>query len=325
VHRFDLTSSSLSTVDTLPGTVSGATVREDGAVEYSWSSAASPPVVRTLGTDGVDRLLLSPPGEPAPGSVGLSDVWVDGPGGAVHALVARPASAVSVPLPTVFYVHGGPQAADEDRFSPARAAWVDAGFAVVHVNYRGSSGYGSAWRDAIEGRPGLTELEDIAAVRSWAVSSGVADPQRVALVGYSWGGYLTLLGLGTQPTLWAAGVAGVPVADYVTAYADEMEPLRAYDRALFGGSPEDLPELYRQCSPLTYVSEVRAPVLVLAGENDPRCPIRQVDNYLDALAASGKRYAVYRYDAGHGSLVVSETLRQVATEINFVRDALGVR
>ena len=86
-------------------------------------------------------------------------------------------------------------------------------------------------------------------------------------------------------------MAGVPVADYVAAYEDEMEPLRAYDRALFGGSPHDVPDAYRDSSPITYVDDVRAPVLILAGENDPRCPIRQIDNYLDALAERGKSYA----------------------------------
>ena len=96
-----------------------------------------------------------------------------------------------------------------------------------------------------------------------------------------------------------------------------MEPLKAYDRALFGGSPAEVPDAYRDSSPLTYVDRVRAPVLVLAGENDPRCPIRQIDNYLDALAARGARYAVYRYDAGHGSMVVDERLRQLACEIGF--------
>jgi acetyl esterase/lipase len=321
LHRFDVSSAQLSTVDTPKGTVNGANVRDDGTLEYSWSSSAQPPVVRALHPDGTDRVLLAPQGEPAAPSVEMGDAWVDGPGGAVHALIARPTGADG-PLPTVFYIHGGPQAADEDRFSAARAAWVDAGFAIVHVNYRGSSGYGTPWRDAIEGRPGLTELEDVAAVHDWAVTSGLADPERTAIVGYSWGGYLTLLALGTQPKRWAAGVAGVPVADYVAAYADEMEPLRAFDRALFGGSPDDLPSLYEQCSPLTYVDAVSAPMLVLAGENDPRCPIRQVENYLDALAATGKEYQVYRYDAGHGSLVVTEMIRQVATEIAFVRDRL---
>jgi dipeptidyl aminopeptidase/acylaminoacyl peptidase len=195
----------------------------------------------------------------------------------------------------------------------------------VHVNYRGSTGYGSAWRDAIEGRPGLTELEDVAAVHDWAVQSGLADPQKCVVAGASWGGYLTLLAMGTQPERWAVGAAGVPVADYLAAYEDEMEPLRAFDRALFGGSPEELPDLYRECSPMTYVDEVRAPVLVWAGENDPRCPIRQIDNYLDALAERKVPYEEYRYDAGHGSLVVAETVKQVAIEVFFVLRMLGMR
>jgi dipeptidyl aminopeptidase/acylaminoacyl peptidase len=262
----------------------------------------------------------------------VEDLWVDGPGGRVHALLARPAG-VDGPAPTVVSLHGGPHAADEDRFSAARAAWVDAGFLVVEVNYRGSTGYGSAWRDAIEGRPGLTELEDVAAVLDHCVAAGLADEKRCVVEGWSWGGYLALLAAGTQPKRWAAAIAGVPVADYLTAYADEMEQLRAFDRALFGGSPQERPETYRASSPLTYVDEVQAPVLVLAGENDPRCPIRQVDNYLDALAARSPggaavgngevTYEVSRFDAGHGSLVVDETLRHIATEIGFALRAVG--
>ncbi len=145
------------------------------------------------------------------------------------------------------------------------------------------------WRDAIEGRPGLTELADVAAVHAWAVEKGLADPARCVVNGASWGGYLSLLALGTQPSLWAAGIAGVPVADYLSAYADEMEPLRAFDRALFGGSPDEVHERYVECSPITYVDEVRAPVLVVAGENDPRCPIRQIENYLERLAVRKRR------------------------------------
>ncbi|MFN2495813.1 MAG: prolyl oligopeptidase family serine peptidase [Pseudonocardiaceae bacterium] len=323
LHRYDLTTGALTALDIPTGTVGAAEVRPDGTVEYSWSSAAEPPVIRALHLDGTSRVLLRPAGEPAPGSEPLTDRFVPAPHGAVHALVARPRDAPDGPLPTVFLLHGGPQAADEDRFSAVRALWLDAGFAVVHVNYRGSTGYGSAWRDAIEGRPGHTELEDVAAVHDWAVSSGFADPAACLLEGWSWGGYLVLLALGIQPQRWAAGVAGIPVADYVSAYADEMEPLRAFDRALFGGSPEELPELYRVSSPISYAAQVRAPVLVLAGVNDSRCPIRQVDNYLARLAELGKPFRSYRYDAGHGSLVVAETLRHVAVEVAFVREALA--
>ncbi|WP_277681211.1 prolyl oligopeptidase family serine peptidase [Saccharomonospora azurea] len=329
LYRYDLDAAAgttaLTSLNSRPGYVGGAAVRPDGAVEYTWSNAAEPPLVRVRDVNGEDRVLITPPGERAPGSRPVEDVFVPGPGGDVHALVSTPeGGAAGTPVPTVFLLHGGPHAADEDRFSAYRAVWLDAGFAVVEVNYRGSTGYGSAWRDAIEGRPGLTELEDVAAMHDWAVDSGLADPERCVVAGASWGGYLTLLALGTQPQRWAAGVAGVPVADYVSAYADEMEPLRAFDRALFGGAPSDVPDVYEACSPITYVDEVRAPVLVLAGDNDPRCPIRQIENYLDRLAERGADYAFYRYDAGHGSLVVSETVKQVAIEVDFARRAVGL-
>ena len=307
------------TVEELPtpeGTVLDATPRPDGTVEYAWSSSASPRVIRS--TSGA--VVLEAPGPQAPGSVPAEDVFVEGPGGLIHALVARPAGTTG-PLPTVFIVHGGPTDHDSDEFRPDRAAYVDLGCAVVMVNYRGSTGYGAAWRDALEGRPGLTELEDIAAVREWAVTSGLAST--CVLTGGSWGGYLTLLGLGTQPGSWSAGAAAVPVADYVAAYEDEMEPLRAFDRSLFGGSPAEVPDVYERSSPLTYVEQVVAPVLVLAGANDPRCPIRQIDNWLDAAVGLGKDVEVYRFDAGHGSLVIEERIRQMRAELAFVARHLG--
>jgi dipeptidyl aminopeptidase/acylaminoacyl peptidase len=108
------------------------------------------------------------------------------------------------------------------------------------------------------------------------------------------------------------------VADYVAAYEDEMEALQAFDRSLFGGSPAEVPERYHESSPITYVDQVRAPVLVLAGANDPRCPIRQIENYLRRLAERGVEHAVYRFDAGHGTLVVEERIRQVRAELDFV-------
>ncbi|MFI6514448.1 prolyl oligopeptidase family serine peptidase [Spirillospora sp. NPDC050679] len=319
LYRLDLRDDSLTRIDTPRGVIGGATARPDGTVEYSWSSAAEPPVVRS--TSGA--VVLTPPGPPAPPSVPVEDVWVEGPGGRVHALVSRPEQGAG-PFPTVFDVHGGPTSQDDDSFVASVAAWVDHGFAVVRVNYRGSTGYGSQWRDAIEGRVGLTELEDIKAVRDWAVSSGLADPDKLVLTGGSWGGFLTLLGIGTQPDDWSVAVAAVPVADYVAAYEDEMEGLQAFDRSLFGGSPAEVPERYRESSPLTYVERVKAPVLILAGENDPRCPIRQIDNYLARLAELGRTHDVYRYDAGHGSLVVEERIKQMAAEMAFARKHLGM-
>jgi dipeptidyl aminopeptidase/acylaminoacyl peptidase len=318
LFRYDLAARELTRVPTPPGSVSGATARPDGSVEYLWSSAAEPPVVRSTSGD----VVLDPPGMKSPESVPVEDVWVEGPGGRVHALVQRPAGA-SGPLPTVFDIHGGPTWHDSDSFAAGPAAWVDHGYAVVRVNYRGSTGYGREWTDALKHRVGLIELEDIAAVREWAVSSGLADPERLILTGGSWGGYLTLLGVGTQPDAWTIGIAAVPVADYVTAYHDEMEALKAMDRTLLGGTPEEVPERFEASSPLTYVDAVKAPVYISAGVNDPRCPIRQVENYVDRLTARDAVHEVYRYDAGHGSLVVDERIKQVRLELDFAARHLG--
>jgi dienelactone hydrolase len=319
LYRYDLATGELTGIETPRGVIGGATTRPDGSVEYSWTSAAEPPVVRS--TSGA--VVLTPPGPPPPASVPVTDAWVEGPGGTIHALVSRPPDGEG-PFPTVFEVHGGPTAQDDDSFSPVAAAWVDHGFAVVRVNYRGSTGYGSAWRDALEARVGLIELEDVKAVRDWAVSSGLADPARLVLTGASWGGFLTLLGIGTQPDDWSVAISSVPVADYVAAYEDEMEDLKAFDRSLFGGSPDEVPAKYAESSPITYVDRVKIPVMVLAGENDPRCPIRQIDNYLARLKDLDIPHEVYRYDAGHGSLVVEERIKQMAAEIGFALRRLGM-
>ncbi len=321
--RVDLATGTETPVGPQTGTVTGTGVRPDGEVWASWSSAAEPATVRRLATtDSEGEVLLRAPGPPAPASVPVEDVWVDGPGGRVHALLRRPAG-VDGPLPTVVEVHGGPSYHDVDAFRAYASAWVDHGYAFVQVNYRGSTGYGSAWRDALEARVGHVELEDVRAVRDHLVASGVADPQKLVLAGASWGGFITLLGLGVDPDGWALGLAGVPVADYVAAYEDEMEGLKAFDRSLFGGSPEQVPERYADSSPITYVDRVRAPVLVLAGENDPRCPIRQIENYVTRLAERGVDHEVYRYDAGHGSLVDDERVKQMRIELDFAARHLG--
>ncbi|WP_328917872.1 MULTISPECIES: S9 family peptidase [unclassified Streptomyces] len=322
MFRYDLADGTLTPLDTPPGSVGGATARPDGSVEYLWSSAERPPVVRS--TTGV--VVLEAPGLRAPDSVPVEDVWVDGPGGRIHALVQRPAGHEadgSGPFPTVFEIHGGPTWHDSDAFAAGPAAWLDHGFAVVRVNYRGSTGYGREWTDALKHRVGLIELEDIAAVREWAVSSGLADPAKLVLTGGSWGGYLTLLGLGTQPDAWTVGIAAVPVADYVASYADEMEALKSLDRTFFGGSPQEVPDRYEASSPITYVEQVKAPVYISAGMNDPRCPIRQIDNYVERLRALDKPHEVYRYDAGHGSLVVEERIKQVRLELAFALRHVG--
>ncbi|MEA2660753.1 MAG: hypothetical protein QOH08_325 [Chloroflexota bacterium] len=313
LYRYDLATATLERLATPAGSIDWAAVRPDGTVWLALSTSTLPRAVVTL--DGTRILPRAPIAIPA------GRPYRDVVAGDVHGFVVTPDGPG--PHPTFFNVHGGPEANDEDAFSPTAQAWVDHGYAVVMVNYRGSTGYGRAWRDAIKAGPGHTELADIAAIHDTLVAGGVADPARAVLSGGSWGGYLTLLGLGTQPDRWTAGVAIVPVGDYVAAFEDEMEGLKRYDEALFGGTPESDPEAYRVANPLTYADRVRAPILITVGQNDPRCPARSVDVYTARLRELGIPYEEYRYDAGHGSLVVDEQIKQVAMEIDFAATHLG--
>src|SRR5437868_7094647 len=119
------------------------------------------------------------------------------------------------------------------------------------------TGYGSEWRDALIGNIGGPELEDVNAGLRDLVERGIADPERAVVAGYSWGGYVTLLELGKHPELWVCGVAGVPVGDYEAGYEDLSPLLQAYDRALLGGAPSDVPELMRDRNPVNFADAVR--------------------------------------------------------------------
>jgi dipeptidyl aminopeptidase/acylaminoacyl peptidase len=188
----------------------------------------------------------------------------------------------------------------------------------VNVNYRGSTGYGAEWRDALKGRLGFIELEDITAVVDHLVSEGIVDPQRVSIAGGSWGGFVTLMALGTQPERWRSGAALVPVADQIKCAEVSPPFMQAYLDALIGGNMEEARDQYLESSPITYVANVRAPVFVSAGVNDPRCPVEQVDTYVDALKASGGDVYYHRIDTGHAVPDVDTMVHEFELMFDFL-------
>ena len=319
--RHDLRNGHSSPIPLGAGTVSAASVRPDGSLWYVFESSSRPPTVRCR-CDTSDVPLLTPAGDPAPDGVAYQSLhYANGEGDDVHAFLARPAGPP--PYPLYVDVHGGPHWHVSETFDPFVQAWVDHGFAVLIPNYRGSTGYGKRWQDALEGDPGRPELTDVLAGRDHLLEAGIAEEDRIVLGGGSWGGYLTLQGIGTQPEAWSAAVAIVPVADYVAAYEDESPGLQEFDRGLFGGTPDDREDLFRERSPITYADRVRAPVLIITGANDTRCPKRQVDNYVAALQKHGVPHHYEVYEAGHGSMAIAENVRHQALSLDFVAEHLG--
>lgn len=212
-------------------------------------------------------------------------------------------------IPFVIDIHGGPHGVISDEYSPEAQTWLANGFGYCTVNYRGSIGFGKSFEEKIYGNPGHWEVEDIVAARNWLVKNGYANPEKIALSGWSWGGYVTLLALGTYPNLWSCGVAGAPIADCIMQYEDEPAFFKATDQKIFRGTPKTVPKRYIKSSPSTYVTNIQAPILIFHGKNDVRCPPRQIQHFEHLLRAAGKHISIEWFSSGHTGEFTNTLLR----------------
>jgi dienelactone hydrolase len=302
--------------------VAGTFIRADGKLVVTREDGSTLPEVLLVDpSDGavIETLIAT---TPVPPSRPFRPLDVPTPDGVLaQGWLATPDG--SGPFPTILDLHGGPQSNELDRFNPDAQAWVDRGFAFFMLNYRGSTGLGRDYEQALWGNVGRHELTDMVAAREALVGARIADPERVVLHGGSYGGYLTLLGLGRRPDLWAAGVAYVAIADWRLLYED-AEGLREYEIAMFGGTPEERPDLYSEASPHTYVDGLAAPLLIVQGRNDARCPARQMEDYVKRAASLGKDVTIDWFDAGHGHGAVQTQVDWCRRSIEFVEAALGI-
>jgi dienelactone hydrolase len=227
------------------------------------------------------------------------------------------------PFPVILETHGGPTSVRSSRFSPRGQAWLDHGFAFFTLNYHGSITFGKAFEKSIWGNLGDLEIQDMAAAYKWLVENKIAQPDAVLLTGESYGGFLTLQALGRRPELWAGGMAEIAIGDWKTMYEDEAESLRGYQRALFGGTPDEVPEATRKSSPITYAENIRAPIQVIQGENDTRTPARQLKLYEEKLKSLGKQIEVHWFNAGHGALAQEQQIEHQELQLNFAYRVLG--
>ena len=253
-------------------------------------------------------------------------VWYESSDGLkIHAWYL-PAGHGQVPRPAVVCPHGGPWFQTYDTWDPYLQSISQSGFAVLAPNFRGSTGYGAEFRNMDLSDVGGGDLEDVVAGARWLVKQREIDKSKIAIFGASYGGYMTLMPLTKKPEVFAAGVAEVPTTDWLEMYELDDATLRRVDEELFGGPPEKKRELYRDRSPINFVSKIKAPVLIMAGRNDPNCPIQPIEKFVKKLEEMKHPYEfIVNEKEGHGSARVGSLKRTATTGVNYLKKTLNVR
>ncbi len=244
-------------------------------------------------------------------------------GTAIPMLVRRPLKC-SEPCPVVVAFHGGPEGQSTPGFNVRAQLFVEAGFVYVEPNVRGSDGYGKSWFHADDGPKRLniiTDIEDCSTYirKAWAVGG---QAPKVGIFGGSYGGYSSLIGMTMFAGAYDAGVDIVGISSLLT-FLNNTAPYRRALRVNEYGDPEKDKEALVKLSPITYIDRVKAPLLIIAGANDPRVPVGEAIQMHDALTARGLKSPLIIFpDEGHGAAKRANQVVQAGASIEFFEQTL---
>jgi dipeptidyl aminopeptidase/acylaminoacyl peptidase len=245
----------------------------------------------------------------------------------IHGYLTKPVG-VALPAPTVLLVHGGPWARDTWGYD-SQAQWLaNRGYAVLQVNFRGSTGYGKAFLNAANREWAGKMHQDLIDGVNWLVEKGISQPDKIAIMGGSYGGYATLVGLTFTPEVFACGVDIVGPSNIITlmqSIPPYWEPIRKnfYHRV---GNLDTEPEFLKERSPLFFVDRIEKPLLIGQGANDPRVKQAESEQIFEAMKQAGKpvEYALYS-DEGHGFARPENRLHFYGVAEEFLAKYLGGR
>jgi dipeptidyl aminopeptidase/acylaminoacyl peptidase len=246
------------------------------------------------------------------------EIYYPGQDGAnVPALLYRPQD-LNGPAPAVVNIHGGPNWLYQYSWFPLMAHLASRGWVVLAPNYRGSTGYGRAWQLANRFDIGGVDADDVAAGAEYLVRKGLAKEGEIAITGRSHGGYLTMVGLTRYPELWVGGSAVMPFLNWFTAHENSRSDLQHWDIQNMG-RPDKNQELWRERSPYFFLDKLRAPVQLICGANDPRCPASESETARDRLIYLGQAVDFHLYpDEGHVFLKVQNLIDSEQRRVDFL-------
>ncbi len=227
-------------------------------------------------------------------------------------------NAAPKPGPTVIYVHGGPWWEVADMWSITISSLVASGYHVVAPNFRGSTGYGEEFRRLDIGDPGGGDLQDVVSAAKWAREVGLAS--KVAIFGYSYGGFMSVWATVREPDIWDAAVAGASVPDWEEMYELGDALFKQFALLLFDGKRE----LWKERSAINYSERLRAPICLIHPQNDARTPLRPVLKYAQRLLELGKRFELHVIpDTGHYIIDVKSAMEILLPGILFLNKILS--
>lgn len=219
----------------------------------------------------------------------------------------------------IVYIHGGPAAQSVNSFNRFVQHIVNQGYMVIAPNYRGSTGYGKDFQQANLFDMGGGDLQDVLAATDFLMATGYPDKKKLVVMGGSYGGYLTMMAVTKAPELWAAAVPIVPFVNWFTEIQNEDPILQQSDRATMG-DPEKKPDFFRERSPFFFVDKIKAPLLLLAGAHDPRCPPEETTQVVEAVKKQGGVAEAKIYEnEGHGFSKVENQIDAYQRVTNFLK------
>ncbi len=220
--------------------------------------------------------------------------------------------------PAIIYMHGGPTSQVENIFNRSVQYFVNNGYVVLAPNYRGSSGYGKEFEELNHFDMGGGDLKDCIAGTKFLATLPFVDPKKFIAYGGSYGGYLTMMAVTKYPEVWAAGVPIVPFVNWFTEVANEDPALQQWDIATMGDSVKRH-ELWKDRSPIFFIGNVKAPLLLFAGENDPRCPKSETQQVVDEIQKRKGvvEYKIYEHE-GHGFAKLENQIDAFKRTVSFL-------
>ncbi len=227
--------------------------------------------------------------------------------------------------PLIVIAHGGPTSAATSALLLDRAFFTSRGIAVAAVDYRGSTGYGRRYRDALKGQLGIADVDDCVAAARFLADRGSVDPSRMAIRGASSGGYTTLAALAFRPDVFAAGISHYGIADLELIHADSHKFEARYDEGLV--APWDTGrDVYRDRSPIHSLDRIRAPMLIFQGLDDKVVPPSQLDVMVDLFRSRGLPHVAMTFEGeGHGFRRAATKRTVYRAEIAFLARVFGFR